>query len=75
MLKTLMLAVLFAVVGNPNADEMRNVIDNAASSPQQGFKVHISVDMEGLAGSSGLEPHVVGGTQLCCCAGSDDRGS
>ena len=50
MLKTLMLAVLFAVVGNPNADEMRNVIDNAASSPQQGFKVHISVDMEGLAG-------------------------
>ena len=50
MLKTLMLAVLFTVVGNPNADEMRNVIGNAASSPQQGFKVHISVDMEGLAG-------------------------
>ena len=50
MLKTLMLAVLFVAVGNPNADEMRNVIDKAAPSLQQGFKVHISVDMEGLAG-------------------------
>ena len=53
MLKTLMLAVLFVAVGNPNADEMRNVIDKTASSPQQGFKVHISVDMEGLAGVVG----------------------
>ena len=57
MLKSIATAVLLVVLGGPASQEapdvtagLAAVIDGSAAISQQGFKVHISVDVEGIAG-------------------------